>query len=24
VNAWAYGDAHGAEIDRSIRENEEA
>jgi uncharacterized protein (DUF433 family) len=24
VNAWAYGDAHAAEIDRSIRENEEA
>lgn len=24
VNAWAYADAHRDEIDRAIRENEEA
>jgi uncharacterized protein (DUF433 family) len=24
VNAWAYADAHGEEIEQAIRENEEA
>jgi uncharacterized protein (DUF433 family) len=24
VNAWAYADAHHAEIERAMRENEEA